>query len=244
MKFNITGNADGKPLMLIHGMAATADNCYRKILPYLTDYCVILCEVNGHYEKSSYISAECCCDEIEKYITDNFNGEIYGLSGFSMGGSIAVKLMGRGIIKIRKVLLDAPFCVKIGALAPLFTALFSIGADRMSKGKVIPAFLIEAIMGKGNTSITDMFYRDMKKETAESVCNDIYRFEIPEGLRNFEGKVMFWCGSNEKYPQKSLKLLRTYLPEIENEEFKNMGHGQFLNECFEEYGTKMLDFMK
>lgn len=112
MRFSVYGKKDGLPVMLIHGMAETAHSCFDSIIPKLSEYCIILAEVDGHYPQSVYASADKCCEEIEKYVCESFGGRMHGLVGFSMGGSISVKLMGRGNIAIENVILDAAFCVK------------------------------------------------------------------------------------------------------------------------------------
>jgi len=56
--------------------------------------------------------------------------------------------------------------------------------------------------------------------------------------------IIFWHGSNEPYPFKSARLLKRYLPQMEEKVFDNMGHGQMLNEHPEEYGELILNFMR
>lgn len=128
----------------------TAQLCYGRILPYLDGYHVILCEVDGHTdkEKGLFISVEDCCEKIEKYAALNLAGKVYGLSGFSMGATIAVELMARNNIAIEKVVLDAAFCVKMGILTPIYTSVFCWAIHRIKSGKTIPAAMVESVMGK------------------------------------------------------------------------------------------------
>ena len=51
MVFSTYGDESLPSLLLIHGMANTAQLCYGRIVPYLDKYCVILCEVDGHTDK-------------------------------------------------------------------------------------------------------------------------------------------------------------------------------------------------
>ena len=57
MRFLTHGNKQNKSLLLIHGMANTSD-LFDPILPYLKDYYVIVCELDGHsrMEQSVFIS--------------------------------------------------------------------------------------------------------------------------------------------------------------------------------------------
>lgn len=246
MIFNTYGDETLPSLMLIHGMANTAQLCYGRILPYLDGYHVILCEVDGHTdkEKGLFISVEDCCEKMEKYAARNLAGKVYGLSGFSMGATIAVELMARNNIAIEKVVLDAAFCVKMGILTPIYTSVFCWAIHRIKSGKTIPAAMIESVMGKGNYGIVDTFYKNVEIQSIKNACRDIYKYEISGEISNFGGKVTFWHGSNESYPAKTVKLLKKYLPQMQVEVFEGMGHGQFLNEHPEEYADKMKKIME
>ena len=155
MIFNTYGDKTLPSLILIHGMANTAQSCYGRIVPYLDGYHVILCEVDGHTDKETglFISIEDCCEKIEKYVARNLEGKVYGLSGFSMGATIAVELMARNDISIEKVILDAAFCVKMGVLSPIYTSMFCWALHKIQSGKTIPAVMIESVMGKGNSGM-------------------------------------------------------------------------------------------
>lgn len=243
--FNTYGDQTLPSLMLIHGMANTAQSCYGRIVPYLDKYYVILCEVDGHTDKETglFISIEDSCEKIEQYVAQNLDGTLCGLSGFSMGATLAVELMARNHIEIKKVLLDAAFCVKMGALTPIYTKVFCWALNKIKSGKTIPAIMIESVMGKGNCGIVDTFYKNVEMQSIKNACRDVYRYEIPGKLSTFRGEVVFWYGSNEPYPRKTAKLLKRYLPEMQVEVFEGMGHGQFLNEHPEEYAQKINEFM-
>ena len=143
--------------------------------------------MDGHTDKETglFISIEDCCDKIEKYVAQNLEGKVYGLSGFSMGSTIAVELMARNKISIEKVILDAAFCVKLGILTPIYTGIFCWALRKIQSGKTIPAIMIESVMGKGNRGIVEA---------------------------NFNGEVTFWYGSNEHCPKKTAELLKSICP--------------------------------
>lgn len=245
MIFETYGNETLPSLMLIHGMANTAQSCYGRIVPHLDEYHVILCKVDGHTDKEAglFISIEDCCEKIEKYVAQNLDGKLYGLSGFSMGATIAVELMARNNIKIEKVILDAAFCVKMGILTPFYTNAFCWTINQIKSGKTVPSILIESAMGKGNLGILNTFYKNIQIQSIKNACRDIYSYEISGKISDFSGAVTFWHGSNESYPRKTAKLLKRHLPQMQVEVFEAMGHGQLLNEHSEEYASKMKKFM-
>lgn len=53
MVFDTYANKTLPSLMLIHGMANTAQLCYGRIVPLLDEYHVILFEADGHTDKEA-----------------------------------------------------------------------------------------------------------------------------------------------------------------------------------------------
>jgi pimeloyl-ACP methyl ester carboxylesterase len=214
--------------MLIHGMANQADLCYGKIIPHLENYYVILFELDGHTDKESglFVSIKDSCRKIENFVLKNLNGKLYGLSGFSMGATIAVELMTRRRIEIDKVVLDAAWCVKLSMVKQqAYTKIFCWALKKIKSGKGIPDFLIEGSMGKGNAGIVNTFYKNIEPQSIANACRDVYGYRVSDELSDFKGEVTFMCGSNEPYPQKSAKLLKGYLPQMRTEVFQDKGTG-------------------
>ena len=244
MNFLTFGDKENQSVMFIHGMASTAKLCYGPLLEYLKDYYVILAEVDGHSDSLGELeSLADNCTEIENFIMENLNGELYCLSSFSMGGTMAVEIVGRGNVRISKVLLDAAFLTKMGVLTKLYENIFCKAISRLQRGKKIPKPLMDRIMGKDNNSVVEMLYTRVTQKTITNVCEYVYRDDIPEGIRRYTGQTVFWYGSNEPYPRKSAGLLKQYLPQMEVVEFENMGHGQYLHEHSAEYAAKIIEYL-
>ena len=224
----------------------TADLCFKALLPYLQDYYVIFCELDGHYgtNPKDLTSMEETINSIESYILNELKGSVYGLCGFSMGGTIAVELIGRGNISASKVLLDAAITVELGLMARPLTCAFIIGTSRIKNKKSIPKFLLDKLMGKDNLSVIEMIYPKISKNTIKNACKYIYHYKVPENLSKFSNPVMFWRGSEEPIPAKSEKILREYLPQMKTEVFEGMGHGQFLHDHPKEYAEKLKIFLE
>lgn len=246
MRFITLGNKENPPVMLIHGMATTAEICYGKIAPRLAEkYYVILAVLDGHDPCSDTVfrSLDDSCRMIEKFVSENFDGHLYALSGFSLGGSIAVELLQRGNITIDKAHLDAAFCVKLGALALFYTFLFVHGIRYMQSGRAIPECITDSVFGKGNNSVAEMLFPDVKSETIRNCCHDVYNFKVSGKLRKNNSEIIFWLGENEPYPRKTVKLLRRYLPDIKVRMFRGMGHGQLLHEHRSYYLKALMNFL-
>jgi len=246
MRFRTFGSGQDKTLLLIHGMASTAMLCYGPLLEDLQDYDVILCEVDGHceQERGDFISVQDSCSKIEAYVQEKLGGTLYALSGFSMGGTMAVELMGRGRIRVDRVLLDAAFTVRMGLLKEPYKFAFSRGIGWMQKGRQIPKFLMDGMMGKDNNSVREILYQDVSRQTLLNACESIYTYTVPEGLRDYRNPVMFWMGEHEPYPKKSAQILKEYLPQLETCVFPGMGHGQYLHEHPKEYAKGMRAFLE
>lgn len=178
------------------------------LLEQLSDYYVILAEVDGHSPHlGDLVSVEKNCAEIETYINDHLSGHLYCLSGFSMGATMAVEIIGRGNVHVEKTHLNA-------------------------------------VMEKDNNSIIEMLYPDITQETIKYACAFVYAYHIPEKIRDYKGTVLFWRGSNERYPRKSAALLKRYLPGLTDVEIENMGHGQYLHEHSEQYAEELIKYLE
>lgn len=245
MNFLCFGDKNNQSILFIHGMASTAMLCYEPILKMLPDYHVILAEVDGHSERTGeLVSVENDCDEIEHYILDNLSGHLYCLSGFSMGATMAVEIIGRGNVNVAKTHLDAAFLTKMGLLSRPYEYIFCKAIKRIQNGKAIPKFMMDAVMGRDNRSIIEMLYQNITPNTIKCVCEFVYQYSIPENIKNYKGTVLFWRGSNEQYPRKSAALLKKYLPAMMDVEIEHMGHGQYLHEHSDEYASKLIEYLQ
>ena len=245
MNFTCYGEKFNKSILFLHGLASTADLCFKPLLPYLNDYYVIFCEIDGHCNSciNDMISMENTIEDIEDYIINELSGELYGLFGFSMGGTLAVDLISRGNIKVEKVLLDAPITAELGLMGLIYTWAFIIGTNMIKKGITIPKTLVDKVMGKDNTSIFEMMYPKISKTTIKNACKYIYHYKFSENLKKYSKPLLFWRGSEEPIPAKSQKNLEKYLPQMTVEVFQGFGHGQFLHERPKEYAERLKKFM-
>lgn len=246
MKFVTYGNKAGKSLLFIHGLGSSADLCFGGLLPYLEEYYVILVELDGHCQSdlNDLESMEEEISKIENYILKNLKRNLYGLCGFSMGGTLAVDLISRGNISVEKVLLDAPIIAELGWKAYPYTWAFIIGTYIIKKSIPIPKFMIDWLMGKDNESIIEMTYLNISKRTIKNVCKYIFHYQINDNLRNFHEPVLFLRGSQEPVPEISQENLIKYLPQIKVEIFEGLGHGQYLHEHPAAYAEKLKVFFK
>ncbi len=141
---------------------------------------------------------------------------------------MVVEIIGRGNVNVVKAHLDAAFVTKMGLLTKPYEYVFCKAIKRIQNGKAIPKFMMDAVMDKDNNSIIEI----------------VYSYNIPENIRSYKGTVLFWRGSNEQYPRKSVALLKKYLPAIIDVEIEYMGHGQYLHEHSDEYAGKLIEYLQ
>ena len=233
MRFIEHGDRSNRSILLIHGMANTS-GLFDPLLPYLGDYYVIVCELDGHSDKEPglFISVEDAAQKIEKYVKDNLDGRLYGLLGFSLGGTIA------------RTVLDAAFVIRMGIMTYPFKLIFQGSIGCIKKNIPIPKALVEGIMGKGNNGIVDTLYKGVSLKSIGNAALSCYTYSIKDGIRAYHNPVTFWHGENEPYPVKSAKLLKQYLPQMETRVYKGMGHGQMLHEHTDVYAERLLGFLE
>lgn len=172
-----------------------------------------MAEVDGHNPNAGKLeSLVKNCDEIEKYVKENLDGKLFCLSGFSMGGTMAVELVGRGNICVDKLHLDAAFLTKMGILTKPYEFIFCKAIDRIKRGKHLPKFLMDYVMGKDNNSVVEMLYTDITSDTIRNACEFVYKYDIPDKIRDYKGSTLFWRGANEKYPKKARRCLKGIFP--------------------------------
>lgn len=245
MNFKCFGEKERKSVLFIHGMASSAMQCYEPILKYLTDYYVILAEVDGHSEElDELVSLEQNCNEIENYIINNLSGQLFCISGFSMGATMAVEIISRGNISVSKMHLDAPFLVKMGLLTKPYEYIFCKAIERLNKQKRIPKFMMDAVMGKDNNSVVEMLYPNITSGTIQNACEFVYTYNISPNIHNYKGTILLWRGSNEHYPRKGAALLKKHFPNLIDLEIENMGHGQYLHEHSNEYANELIKYLQ
>lgn len=240
------GDKNNKSIVLIHGMATTATVCYERILPFLREYYVILVEVDGHIPRddSPLVSLADACTDVERYINTELGGKVYCLGGFSMGGTMATEIMARGNVNIDYGFLDAAFLTKMGpVLTKLYTVIFWSAISWLIKGHSVPKFMMDVMMGKDNSAVTDMLYMGVKKKTIYNACQYVYTYSIPEKIKDFSGEVLLIYGSNEPYPRRGAALLKKSFTRLRTKEIEGMGHGQYIMENSKGYAEELLNFL-
>lgn len=84
--------------------------------------------------------------------------------------------------------------------------IFCKAIKRIQSGKAIPKFMMDAVMGKDNNSITEMLYPNITSITIKNACEFVYRYNVPKNIKitkelscfgevqmsNIQGKVLHY----------------------------------------------------
>ena len=246
MNFLLCGDKNAPPVLLIHGMATDAESCYGTIARKLAKrYRVIMACLDGHdpYQISTFESISVCCEKIERYIGKRFGGSVYAVSGFSLGGNVALELMKRGVIKTRCLHLDAAVCAGVGIMKTPLTLYYTKGADMRSKGIKMPKIVTELLLGRGSLKNAEEFSKDVTSSSLGAACRDVFGYTLSPRLTGCRVPVQYWFGSTEKYAIKSARSLEEYLPGIKVRVFRGLGHGQLLREHEGAYFRELKKFL-
>ena len=247
MNFLLCGKKDARPVLLIHGLAETAELCYSETAKKLCrKYRVILACLDGHDPRSDSLfeSIEHCAEKIERYIQKRFDGSVYAVSGFSLGGTVALELMKRGNIKTEKLLLDAALSKSTGLMKIPNKLALTKGIDFMKHGHKLPNILLEKSPLDMNSSTCPMLYTDISPETIENACSEAYGYKPSPLLKNCGAEVQFWCGSQEKASKNTARMLEQYLPDMKVRVFKGFKHGEMLHERRRAYLRELCRFLR
>lgn len=248
MNFLLCGDKNAPPLLLIHGLGCCAERIYGKLARALGKrYRVIMPCLDGHdpYYETTFDTVETCCEHIERYITKNFGGSVYGISGFSLGGTVALALMERGTIKAQRLHLDGALCADPGLMKTLYKLYYTKGFQVMAMGIKLPDKVTEFIFGKGNKDVYDLFeYEVVMPESLENACRDLYSFKLSPKISECGAAVEYWCGSSDAPAKKSARKLEGFFPEMRVRVFKDIGHGQLLREHTKFYYRELRKFLE
>lgn len=250
MNFHILGETDKPTVLLIHGALTP----YQIMLPiaehFTSDYKVIIPALDGHTKdsESTFISIENEAEKIENYLKKTGISDIFCLCGLSLGGAIAHKLLQRGNIRIRNIVLDgAPLVKSPSFLTKVMTNNYldimkkSKARDKKTLDNFCRYFLPERYIPH--------FLEFIDKTSEESIINmvlSVGESELCESLDLSDTKFLYLHGTkmNEYLSKKSAKKLAKLYPEATVVCFKGDAHCQCAIYEPDDFAKIILDFIK
>lgn len=232
MNFKEFGNANNKIIVLIHGSFTTWEMWHAQIEAFRQNYFLVVPILNGHdlEIRSEFLSIQQEASEITDYINIKYGTEIFAVIGSSLGGTIALEMLGQNKLSIKKVIIDGGF------LAPMKPWLCRLSAGMMAgiMGKIKKGnkFLIKLLTNSLPKDIADTLLRlvtNMSDSSSKNIFLSCYRYEIPNKISTEFTDVAFWYGAKENsFTKKSAKNIASKLPTVKVKKFDNLGHGELI----------------
>ncbi len=233
MNFHTFGDPQKPAMLLIHGVLTPWQTLEEISRHFSARYHVIIPALDAHEEEraTEFVSIASQAEKIEEYITDNLDGSVYAVVGFSMGGVIAALLWKNGVICMERLILDgAPLTGYPSIAARVMTSnyLSIIRGSKSRDPKTIENFKKYFLPER----FLDSYLKIADNMSESSVSNmvgsigetDFFVSPLPEdGI-----DVLFIHGTkgNEIISKASAKKLKKLYPKIEVRCFKGYAHCQ------------------
>ena len=230
MLFNVFGNKENPPVLLLHGMMQDWRSEYEMLKPLEEHYMLIIPAQDGFYDGChDFSSFADQARQIEEYVHKNHNGKVFGAYGCSQGGLMLTELLTRNRIDLGTVIMDGCYVAHQGKIAGWVT--YKMFCRFKNTGK-FPALirLTMRLMGlkEDDMGMMDSLYMKASDETIKRNFMENYTYKPRPELSKNETMVHMWCGSKEPDARKSYKILREYLKNYKEEIMNGLGHGDFL----------------
>ncbi len=230
MTFHTFGNDKNPPVIIIHGTLTPWQIWEKQIEYFKKKYYVIVPALDAHEEDKAteFISIEQQAQQIENYIMDNCNAEVFAVMGISMGGAIANIMWRNGIIGIKNLVMDSAPIMPMGKLAAKIMTKNYIKIINNSKKRdpktlanfkkhFLPEKYLEPFL-KIADNMTETGIRNM----IDSVCHSELCMGIPHGETN----ILYIHGTKgtEFFQMKCGAHLKKHYPEARVICFRKTGH--------------------
>lgn len=231
MEFYEFGNIQNPKVLLIHGMAITWE-CFEPLIDQLSKhYYLIVPSLNGHNpnDEKEFECLDYEVQKIEEYILSTYLPKLHGAYGFSMGGTILLKLLMNGKIHIPNVILDAAYYLPLGIYSKASSAFLTNILKEIRENRPIHPFIKQLLL-YANVDIEALkraIYPGVSSKSIYNCLIELARFHIHKPLSP-SAEVVYWYGSKEIFPAKSVKYLKQHHSTLHVKIFENLGHGELI----------------
>ena len=229
MLFNEFGTKDKPAILLMHGMLQDWHSMY-DFMHYLEeDFRLIIPAMNGMYSNAPiFTSFEKECEEIEKFLIENYGGHILAVYGISQGATVMTELLSRNKVQIDYAFLDGLYVAHQGKISGILSYKMFLKAKK-NNGQFPKAMnIVMKLMGLSEEDYIMMKYIYWDVDDVSMYNNLIvnYTYRAKSSIADTKTKIFLWCGSKEPYAKKSNKILKKYLQSYEEEIWDGLGHGK------------------
>lgn len=229
MKIYEYGSRELRTLMLIHGFQCPYQMWEPYIERFSREFHVLVPVLPGHNpeDPEEFKSFEENAEELETFCLEIGKQEIYAVYGISMGGVQAAILWQRGILKIRKLIMESsplyPFGKAMTALMSKLNADKTHQAQKRQKNALKGA---EKMMGTKNYPYFLQVLDHMSDATMETYMEQVFSYDLPQGCTTEEMEIFYFYGGSpaEIVFQKAAKRLQQDYPKAVTRCFPGKGH--------------------
>lgn len=227
MRFKQYPNKNKPVFLYIHGECLSAFSFKEEVKELKKDFTVILPVLDGHGEDhlTSFTSIDNISHALISYLDEHYHGHIQVLSGFSLGGQIAVHMLSK-----RPDLCDYAI-IESAMMTPVklrnWCAYASVHTNSLAKQKWFNQFMYYTIFND-DFAFTDYHqnYKTMKKENIQAILDATYGYHMDQGIQHTTCKMAILVGQREKkILKKSANLLHEQVENAKLFMLMNDTHG-------------------
>jgi pimeloyl-ACP methyl ester carboxylesterase len=230
MRFLQFGDPAKPALLLIHGYGVSWRMWARHIDSLESRYFVIAAVLPGFDETSDadFLSVEEAADEIIAHVEAEYDGKLFALCGSSLGGTLALDVLARNRLEVRKAIIDAGPAYPFGKLYIAFAVRARLLQNRLiRKGRRLAIKPLENSYMREIAGDVIRVCSGMSDETCRNVQVSCFSYRLPETINATSTEIAYWYGSKEAFlNKKTLDHIRTLNPEIKVEMFEGYDHGE------------------
>lgn len=249
MIFHTFGDPSAKPVVLIHGMLNPWQLWEDAAEHFSKEYYVVVPELDAHTEeeKSEFISVEREADKLREYVIREFGGNLFMISGLSMGGRIAAVLAGLpGIFTEHLVLDGAPlnsipnFLIRFMTKNYIKIIMKSKARDPKTLASCRRDFLPERYI-EDFLKIAD----HIEDTSIRNILNSVFS---PFDYKTYDPNtsILFMHGTkgNEKVSRKCAIRMKEVNPQTEVRVYEGYAHAQLMSFEQNKWIREVQDFLK
>ena len=250
MRFLEFGKENQRVLVMFHASCMTWEFLEESIRLLAERFHVIVPVLPGYdlEDDSEYTSVEAIAAETEDWLLSGGYGEIHGLYGVSMGGSICVRLLANGRIRVKKAVIDAgitPYRL------PAWLADLFVWRDTwfmlMLKGSMrfFARFVPEKKYGSDTFARLRQVMEHATRNTIRHNFRSCHTYTMPDPVAGQDTEIRYWYGSLETWLRsRDARFVRRCFPRTKKEVLRGCNHAEFVMLHPDAFAGKLSGFLE
>lgn len=234
MLFKEFGNINAPVFVALHGGGLSWWSLQKVIELLQTDYHVIAPVLDGHGEDNAttFISIQDSAQKLIAYIDQNFNGQVFALSGLSIGAQITTEVLSVRPNIAKYAVIESALVYPIQGVSLMLKPAFELSYGLIKKR------WFSKMQAKATGIPDEMFeqyFQDSSNISKQSLINISLSngdYHISESISDAKSKVLIIVGGKEiGIMRKSARRLHETIPRSELFVATGMKHGE-MDMCY------------